>query len=90
MLERHASRETVKAVATDLSESLRQPVELVLPDALIVADKFHVVALAGRALHEVHGEKRHRGSVARLLHQGVEKLNQSERERVAEVLTATP
>lgn len=90
MLERHASRETVKAIAIDLSEALRRPVELVLPDALVVADKFHVVALAGRALHEVHGEQRRRGSVARLLHRGVERLSAGERERVAEVLTANP
>jgi len=90
MLERHASRQTVKAVATDLSEALRQAVEMALPDALVVADKFHVVALAGRALHEVHGEKRRRGSTARLLHRGVERLSTSERERVAELLTANP
>ena len=90
MLERHASRETVQAVAIDLSEALRQSVELVLPDALVVADKFHVVALAGRALHEVHGEKRRRGSIAWLLQRGVERLNQTERERVVEALTKDP
>lgn len=90
MLERHASRESVKAVATDLSEPLRQAVELVLPDALVVADKFHVVALAGHALHEVHGEKRRRGSTARLLHRGLERLSASERGRIAEVLTENP
>src|SRR3989304_5514461 len=90
MLERHASRETVQAVAIDLSEALRQSVELVLPDALVVADKFHVVALAGRALHEVHGEKRRRGSIAWPLQRGVERLSTSERERVAELLTANP
>lgn len=90
MLERHASRETVRAVAIDLSEALRQSVELVLPDALVVADKFHVVALAGRALHEVHGERRHRGTIARLLQRGVERLSQAERERVVELLTAEP
>jgi transposase len=73
MLERHASRETVKAVVVDLSEALRRPVEL-----------------AGRALHEVHGEKRRRGSVAQLLHRGVERLTPAERERAAEVLTANP
>ncbi len=90
MLERHASRETVRAVATDLSEALRQAVQIALPDALVVADKFHVVALAGRALREVHGEKRRRGSVARLLHRAVETLSQGERERVVEALTAEP
>jgi transposase len=90
MLERHASRETVKAVATDLSEPLRQAVEMALPDALVVADKFHVAALAGRALHEVHGEKRRRGSIAQLLQRGVERLTPAERARAAEVLTANP
>lgn len=90
MLERHASRDTVKAVAIDLSEALRQSVELVLPDAVLVADKFHVVALTGRALHEVHGEKRRRGSVAWLLQRGVERLTPAQRERVVEVLMKEP
>ncbi len=49
MLERHASRESVRAVVIDLSEPYRQAVELALPDAAVVADKFHVLALAGRA-----------------------------------------
>jgi transposase len=90
MLERHASRETVRAVATDLSESLRQAVEMALPDALIVADKFHVLAQAGRALHEVHGEKRRRGSIAWLLQRGVERLTSPERQRVTQALTKEP
>ena len=90
MLERHASRETVRAVATDLSEPLRQAVEMALPEALIVADKFHVLALAGRALHEVHGEKRRRGSIAWLLQRGVERLTSLERQRVAQALTEEP
>jgi len=90
MLERHASRETVRAVATDLSEPLRQAVEMALPDALIVADKFHVLAQAGRALHEVHGEKRQRGSIAWLLQRGVERLTSPERQRVTQALTKEP
>jgi len=90
MLERHASREIVKAVATDLSEPLRQAVEMALPDAFVVADKFHVVALAGRALHEVHGEKRRRGSIAWLLQRGVERLTPTERQRVVEALGKEP
>jgi transposase len=90
MLERHASRETVRAVAIDLSEALRQSVELVLPDALVVADKFHVVALAGRALREVHGERRRRGSIAWLLQRAPEKLSQAERTRVVQTLTEDP
>ena len=47
MLERHASWESVRAVAIDLSEAYRQAVELVLPDAAGMADKFHVLGPAG-------------------------------------------
>jgi len=90
MLERHASRESVRAVAIDLSEAYRQAVELVLPDVAIVADKFHVLALAGRALHEVHGETRHPGNLAWLLQRGAEKLNKPDRARLLEALSADP
>jgi len=90
MLERHASRESVRGVAIDLSEAYRQAVELVLPDAAIVADKFHVVALAGRALHEVHGESRRPGNLAWLLQRGAEKLNKTKRARLLEALSADP
>jgi len=90
MLERHASRESVRAVAIDLSEAYRQAVELVLPDAAIVADKFHVLALAGRALRQVHGEKRRPGNLAWLLQRGAERLNQGERARLLEALSRDP
>ena len=90
MLERHAPRETVRAVAIDLSQAYRQAVELVLPDALIVADKFHVLALAGRALHEVHSETRRPGNLAWLLQRGVERLSQAERSRLLEALSREP
>jgi len=82
MLERHAQRDTVRAVAIDLSEAYRQAIQVGLPDAAIVADKFHVLALAGRALREVHGEKRRPGTVAWLLQRGVERLSQEERRRL--------
>jgi transposase len=90
MLERHASRESVRAVAIDLSETYRQAVELVLPDAAMVADKFHVLALAGRALQQVHGERRWRGNLAWLLQRGAERLNQVERARLLQALSADP
>jgi len=90
MLERHALRETVRAVAIDLSEAYRQAIQVVLPDALIVADKFHVLALAGRALHEVHGETRRPGNLAWLLQRGVERLSQAERSRLLEALSREP
>ncbi|MGB6000374.1 MAG: ISL3 family transposase [Thermoanaerobaculia bacterium] len=87
MLERHASRESVRAVVIDLSEAYRQAVELVLPDAAIVADKFHVLALAGRALHGAHGETRRKGNLAWLLQRGAERLSPAERERLLEALS---
>lgn len=90
MLERHADRKVVKAVAIDLSEAYRQAVELVLPDALVVADKFHVVSLAGRALSEFHGQARRRGNLAWLLQRGAEKLSSPERKRVIEALSQEP
>lgn len=86
MLERYADRDTVRAVSIDLAEAYRQALQLVLPDAAIVADKFHVVALAGRALHEVHGETRRHGNAAWLLQRGVERLRDAEKQQLASVL----
>ena len=90
MLERHADRSTVKAVCIDLSEAERQAIQLVLPDAAIVADKFHVVALAGRALREVHGETRRRGNTAWLLQRGVERLRGVEKQQLVRALEHDP
>lgn len=86
MLSLHADRRSVQAVCIDLSEAYRQAVRLRLPRAAIVADKFHVVALAGRALREVHGERRRPGNVAWLLQRGVERLASAERRRLADAL----
>ena len=86
MLRLHASRRTVAAVCIDLAEAERQAVRVTLPDAAVVADKFHVVALASRALREVHGERRLRGSVAWLLQRGVERLRPQEQQQLAETL----
>lgn len=88
LLERHASRETVKAVAIDLSEAERQAVHMALPESLIVADKFHVVALVHRALQEVRGGRRLPGNDAWLLHRNVERLNPAEGQRLAALLLA--
>ncbi len=90
MLERHADRTTVEAVSIDLSEAYRQAVQMVLPDAALVADKFHVVALAGRALHEVHGETRRRGNAAWLLQRGIERLRDADKRQLAGVLRHDP
>lgn len=90
LLERHADRKTVQAVAIDLSEPYRQAIEMVLPDAAIVADHFHVVALAGQALQEVRGGRRLHGNLAWLLDRGVERLRPEERDRLHAALAKDP
>lgn len=86
MLELHANRQTVRAVSIDLSEAYRQAVQTALPYAAVVADKFHVIALASRALREVHGERRRPGTDAWLLQRGVERLRAEEKQRLAMIL----
>ena len=86
MLELHASRATVRAVSIDLSEAYRQAVQTALPHAAVVADKFHVIALASRALREVHGERRRPGNDAWLLQRAVERLRPTEKQQLAHVL----
>jgi len=86
MLELHGSRRTLQAVCIDLSEAYRQAVRMTLPGTAVVADKFHVIGLASRALQEVHGERRQRGNTAWLVQHGVERLTQSERARLAAAL----
>ena len=86
LLERHADRDTVKAVAMDLTEAGRQAVHMALPQSLIVADKFHVVTLAQRALQEVRGGRRLPGNDAWLMHRNIEHLRPEEGERLAKAL----
>jgi len=90
LLERHAERDKVKAVVTDLSEANRQAIEMALPDAAVVADKFHVIALVHQALQEVRGDRRSPGNAAWLMHRNVERLRPEEGERLAVVLIANP
>ena len=90
LLERHASRDSVKAVVMDLSEAERQAVHMALPQSLIVADKFHVVALVHRALQEVRGGRRLPGNDAWLMHRNVERLRREEGERLAKLLLSDP
>lgn len=90
LLERHADRDALKAVAMDLSEANRQAVHMVLPDSAIVADKFHVIALAHKALQEVRGGRRLPGNTAWLMHRNIERLSQTDAERLATELGQTP
>lgn len=90
LLERHAERDKVQAVVTDLSEANRQAIEMALPDAAIVADKFHVLALAHQALQEVRGGRRLAGNTAWLMHRNIEQLRPGDGERLAQTLLANP
>ena len=45
--------EAVEVVATDMHEPFRQAVEMCLPQAKVVVDKFHVVRQVNRALDQV-------------------------------------
>lgn len=90
LLERHAERDKVKAVVTDLSEANRQAIEMALPGAAIVADKFHVLALAHQALQEVRGGRRLPGNTAWLLHRNIEGLKLEDGERLTQVLLSNP
>ena len=86
LLERHVERDKAKAVVTDLSEPNRQAIQMALPGATIIADKFHVIALAHRALLEVRGGRRLPGNTAWLLHRNVEWLRPEDGERLTRVL----
>ena len=82
--------EQVQAVTMDLHEPYRQAVQMVLPGASIVADKFHVIALANEALREVRHGRRQRGNLAWLLDRGVERLKAEEARRLATALASQP
>ena len=88
LLERHVQRDQVQAVVIDLAEPERQAIRTVLPGAAIVADKFHVIALASQALQEVRGGRRLPGNDAWLLHRNVERLDQADAARLASILQA--
>ena len=82
--------ELVQAVAMDLHEPYRQAVQMALPQAAIVADKFHVIALGQGALREVRRGRRQRGNLAWLLDRGVERLKAEERRRLTVALAGQP
>jgi len=90
VLENLGRPELVRAVVMDMAEAYRQAVQMALPDAAIVADKFHVIALGQQALREVRAGRRQRGNVASLLDRGVERLSPGERGRLAQALAADP
>jgi len=52
-LEKLPTPETIKVVSMDMSGTFRSAVQAVLPNAAIVADKYHVIARITEAVHDV-------------------------------------
>lgn len=90
VLDRLARPERVQAVVIDLAEASRQAIRMALPQAAIVADKFHVIALAGRALRQGRRERRQPGNIAWLMDRGVERLRPAEQLRLGRALAGQP
>lgn len=97
MIERIRDKEAVRVVSMDMSLAFREAVQLTLPEAAIVADKFHVVARVNEALREccqdlTRGEPRDRAwrKQTRLLLRRVEKLTPDERDLILPILKAYP
>lgn len=88
LLRRHLDPDAVRAIVIDLWRPSRTAIQTALPDAVIVADKFHVIALANRALHEVRGRGRRMraGTDAWVLHRNIERLRPGEQEQLAAAL----
>lgn len=91
-----SARESIEAVSMDLCLPFRLAVETVLPDAAIVADKFHVVAWLNEALRAVwkrvligRGRDEPLRKAGRLLLGKGEALGREERQRLLCLLKPT-
>jgi transposase len=89
--------ERVEVVVMDMHEPFRQAVELCLPQARVVADKFHVLAHVHRALDQVRSslqpQRGRKGELFRarfLLLTAVERLTPERRVRLEDVLKRYP
>jgi transposase len=89
--------EKVEAVVMDMHEPFRQAVELCLPQAKVVADKFHVLMHVHRALDQVRAslqpQKGKKGELFRsryLLLTAVERLTQERRVQLTGLLERYP
>ena len=96
-LERLPAPEQVQVVVMDMHEPFRQAVEMCLPQAKVVVDKFHVLLHVHRALDQVRARlqpaRGKKGEVFRaryLLLTGVERLTPERRARLMEILSRYP
>jgi transposase len=98
-LDRLSRPERVKAVAMDMHEPFRQAVQMCLPGAKVVADKFHLVRHVNGAVDKVRsdlqggnrrGEKRELFRSRYTLLKGSERLRGWEKERLARLFAGYP
>lgn len=89
--------EKVQVVVMDMHEPFRQAVELCLPKAKVVADKFHVLMHVHRALDQVRTglqpQRGRKGELFRaryLLLTGVERLKEEKRLKLTDLLERYP
>ena len=96
-LERLRAPEQVRVVVMDMHEPFRQAVEMCLPQARVVVDKFHVLMHVNRALNQVRSrcqpQRGKKGELFRaryLLLKAVERLTEEERTRLLNLLAHHP
>ncbi len=91
--------ERVKAVAMDMHEAFRQAVQMCLPSAKVVVDKFHLIRHINKALDKVRsrlqggnrrGKRRELFNSRYTLLKGVERLTDPERARLHQLFQLYP
>jgi len=94
-----ANPERVKAVAMDMHEAFRQAVQMCLPRAKVVVDKFHLIRHINEALDKVRsrlqggnrrGKRRELFKSRYTLLKGVERLAEGERARLSQLFQLYP
>jgi len=94
-LDRLPDREAIEVVVMDMHEPFRQAVELCLPGAKVVADKFHVIKHVNQALDQVRiqakGDKKKELFRSRyLLLKGSERLTEEDNKRLERLFSHYP
>lgn len=96
-LDRLPGREAIEVVVMDMHEPFRQAVELCLPGAKVVADKFHVITHVNQALDQVRIGLQAKGVKKKelfrkryLLLKGAERLTEEQNERLERLFGSYP
>ena len=93
-LDELSGREHTKVVCIDLSETYRAIVKRYFPNAMIVADRFHVIRLVGQYLMEAWKQlepvgRKHRGLVS-LMRRKPDRLEPEQKQRLQAYFTEHP